>query len=171
MIAYRGGDVLFVVWGIIWAIGFTISQFAPRESQWAWLGLTSLGIVLTLVVLRGSAPVKSAGTDRLARRIGIMWGLLAVYVDLWLAPLWPFLNPNGIAFWRHFTAVISTAPMLAYVVMGLWLDNCMVWLGLGITALTVIGLLLLPGGFFLWMAAMGGGTLIATGLIIRRRWR
>lgn len=171
MLAYRGGDTLFVLWGIIWVVGFTVSQFIPPASLWAWGTLVPVGVLVTLLVSRQPVPVKSPDTRRLTRRIGLMWVLLFLYVDLWVALLWPFLQPSWPAFSRHFCAVATTVPMFAYVVMGLWLDNCMVWLGLGITALTVIGLVLVPAWFFLWMAVMGGGTLIATGLIIRRRWR
>jgi hypothetical protein len=126
MIAYHGGDLLFVLWGIIWVVGFTVSQFLPPASLWAWGTLVPVGVVVTLLVSRQPVPVKSLDTSRLTRRIWLMWGLLAVYVDLWIALLWPFLQPSGPAFSRHFCAVATTVPMFAYVVMGLWLDNCMV---------------------------------------------
>jgi hypothetical protein len=61
--------------------------------------------------------------------------------------------------------------MFAYVVTGLWLEHFMVWLGLVVTALTVIGLFLLPSYFYIWMAVVGGGTLAGTGLFIRNRWK
>jgi hypothetical protein len=68
-------------------------------------------------------------------------------------------------------AIGATVPMFAYVVMGLWLDHFMIWIGLAITGLTVLGLFLAPAWFWIWMAVMGGGSLVSTGFLIRNRWR
>jgi len=57
-------------------------------------------------------------------------------------------------------------------VMGLWFCSYfMVLLGLGVTAATLIGYYLLTPYYCLWMAAMGGGALLATGVYIRVCWR
>ena len=73
---------------------------------------------------------------------------------------------------RIMSAVIVTVPMFAYVVMGLWgCGQYMIWLGLGITALTVLGLYAFPSFFYLWMAAVGGGALFGVGIIARRQWK
>jgi len=54
--------------------------------------------------------------------------------------------------------------------MSLLLSFTSVWWGLAITALALIGYFLLPGIFYLWMAVLGGGGMIALGLYIRNRW-
>ncbi len=43
-------------------------------------------------------------------------------------------------------------------------------LGLVITALALIGYFFLPDIFYLWMAFLGGGGMIALGVYIRNRW-
>jgi hypothetical protein len=108
-------------------------------------------------------------------RIGIFWGALVGYFDLWIFLLWPFFGADrlrSLEYERAFTAVIATVPMFAYVVMGLWRrEDYIVWLGLGVTALTLIGLFFVPAWFFLWMAGLGGGALLLTGVLARRQWR
>ncbi len=67
---------------------------------------------------------------------------------------------------------ISTAGMFAYVVMGLWFNSrFMIILGLALTGVTLVGFYLLTPYYCLWMAIMGGGTLLGTGMYIRVRWR
>jgi hypothetical protein len=60
--------------------------------------------------------------------------------------------------------------MTGWVAMSLLLSFGSVWPGLIITALALIGYFLLPGIFYLWMAVLGGGGMIALGLYIRSRW-
>jgi hypothetical protein len=71
----------------------------------------------------------------------------------------------------HFGAIQATIPMFAYVVMGLWLDHFILWIGLAVTALTLVGLFFLQPYFWLWMAVTGGGMLLGTGLYIRYQWK
>lgn len=60
--------------------------------------------------------------------------------------------------------------MFAYVVMGLWTDRFLMWLGLFVTATALAGYFLVNPYFCLWMAVTGGGALMVTGLYIRHRW-
>jgi hypothetical protein len=60
--------------------------------------------------------------------------------------------------------------MVGWVAMGLLLSFTSVQMGLVITALALIGYFLLPGIFYLWMAILGGGGMIALGFYIRSRW-
>lgn len=65
-----------------------------------------------------------------------------------------------------------TAVMFLYVVMGLWFEAWfLLWLGLGVTVLTVFGYQMLGEHFNFWMAATGGGSLFACGLYIQRAWK
>lgn len=171
MVAYGGGDVLFIVWGVVWVLGSMGNQFLLEVCHWIWLGVVAAGVTVTLLVAKFKSPVRSP-TDR---RLGFFWLFMFLYVGLWLGLLFPFVKigsmEEGIRFSKHFGGIMFTAPMFAYVVTGLWLDDFMVWLGLGVTALTLIGLFLLQPYFWFWMAGAGGGTLIGTGLFIRKRWR
>jgi len=171
MVAYGGGDVLFIVWGVIWILGSMGDEFFLEKCGWIWLGLVGTGVAVTGLVAKFKSPVSSP-TDR---RLGFFWLFMFLYIGLWLWMLIPFVKirsmEEGIAFSKHFGGIMFTAPMFGWVVMGLWLDRFMVWLGLAVTGLVVIGLILLEPYFWYWMAAAGGGTLIGTGLFIRKRWR
>ena len=60
--------------------------------------------------------------------------------------------------------------MFAYVVGGLWLGRFFVWLGLGVTAVTLVSLFALPDYFWIVMAVIGGGAMLLSGLHMRRTW-
>jgi hypothetical protein len=189
LLACRGADALFVIWGVVWFLGYMGMEFGPRlilalarggevrgaTFAWTmnglWLTLIALGIAVSLVVWKRRSPTKTRG----GARVGWFWLLLYVYVDIWIFLLWPFIKVEGaeesVRFWRHVSAIGATVPMFAYVMMGLWLDHFMIWIGLAVTGLAVLGLFLVPNWFWIWMAVMGGGTLVGTGLLVRNRWR
>jgi len=188
LLACRGADALFVVWGLVWFLGYLGTEFAPRLLAltkggevrgetvfWTvnglWLALIALGTAVSAAVWKRRSPTKTDG----GARFGWFWLLLYVYVNFWIFLLWPFIKVEGpvesVRFWRHMGAIGATVPMFAYVVMGLWLDHFMIWIGLAITGLTVLGLFLVPAWFWIWMAVMGGGSLVSTGFLIRNRWR
>ena len=58
--------------------------------------------------------------------------------------------------------------MLVYSIVGLWVGPAFVAIGLGITALTLIGYFCIGEAFPLWMAFVNGGGLILGGLWMRR---
>lgn len=181
MAAYAGGDLCFIIWGVVWALGFLTVHFVPPMFGYrpvvgtiitsVWAVLVALGVGTTYWVSLRYQAARSASD----RRIGYMWLLFYGFIYVWAALISPFLSVSGHeqsqAFWRHIGALMATLPMFMYTVMGLWLDSLMVWIGVGITALTLVGLYLFPSVFYIWMAVLGGGGLIATGLLVRRRWR
>ncbi len=58
--------------------------------------------------------------------------------------------------------------MLLYIIAGLWFGTAFVAIGLGITALTLIGYFFVGNWFELWMAFVNGGGLMLGGLWMRR---
>ncbi len=185
MIAFGGGDVIFIIWGIIWFIGGLGTYFMPALTTnhpegnvlagiltgTLWTILVAVGIIVSYRSGRNSMPTRSPW----GRSIGLMWWILYMFVDLWLALLFPFVRVQGQQeshlFWTHMGAIAATVPMFAYVVFGLFFDRYMVWVGLGMTAMMVLGVYLLEPYFYIWVAVVGGGGLTATGLLIRNRWK
>lgn len=180
---YRGPDVLYVVWGTIWAIGFCCQHFIPifqiRGTSWdisipgsiVWTPLVLVGIIVSILVSRKREGVQ----DESVKGIGALWGVVFGYFYMWIFLMGPLfkheamMSPEGL---RHMTAVISTIPMCIYVIMGLM--GCgvyMIWLGLGVTILTAVGLWFLPDYFYLWMAVLGSGSLFLAGFLANREWR
>ena len=67
----------------------------------------------------------------------------------------------------------GTEPQLViigWMAMGLLLSFTYIWMGLVISALALFSYFLLPDFFYLLMAFLGGGGMIATGIYIRKRW-
>ncbi|MGD1089000.1 MAG: hypothetical protein ABR955_09805 [Verrucomicrobiota bacterium] len=151
---------ILMIWGVIWAIGFSATQFFPHSSGWFSFTLDTIGFIGTWVCIRKS---KSRFGRPGGGRIGLAWVILFGYMILWGV----LLQPGG----RASMAFYSTVCMCAYVMMGLWLSRFLLWLGLIVTVLTVAGFYLLPVWFPLWMAITGGGALFLSGLSICKSWK
>ena len=161
---------LLIMWGLIWSIAFVLTHFFLTWVWFIWMGLCGIGSVVTLWVgwrqLSLANPVKIPVTERIGLRIFSFWSMLFVYIFIWLSILRP---RHGI----QINAFICTAIMFAYVVSGIWSKSYyMLWLGLTVTCITLVGFYLIPWSYYcLWMAAMGGGAMAGTGFYIRFRWR
>lgn len=166
-ISYGTTGPIIAIWGVAWILGYLstftlILNHRGAWINWAWMIFLSTAGLLSWLLGRKS-PFKSP----IEKRIGIFWGLIFLFAYMWLALMWPF---------DHYQAgiFVATIPMFAYVVMGLWLEeNYLVWLGLAVSGLLVLGYFLLRGNpyMWLWMAVFGGGSLTGVGLYISKSWR
>jgi len=180
--SYRGSDWLFIIWGLVWLLGYVgtpflgplaIPCFGIRISVsllW-WVALLALGGMASGLAYRSTTPVRWASSGR---NVGWLWLVLWGYVYLWLFLLSPFVQVQGhggwMALWKHFGVLMGTVPMCGYLIMGLWLQvPLLLALGLAITALLLLGLLLPWLYFWFWCGIVAGGTLLVTGLILRSK--
>jgi hypothetical protein len=167
-IASAYANPLLILWGVLWIIAFTAAHFYLSYAFHILMAMGVAGGAGTAVIFQAfhtKASIQEASGPKLGWRIAVFWILLYVYVAIWLSLLTPF---NGL----QCNAVISTAAMFGYVVIGLWFDSrFMIVLGLVVTVATLAGFYLLTGYYCLWMALIGGGALLGTGLYIRLRWR
>jgi hypothetical protein len=165
-IASTHANPLLIMWGILWVVSFTAAQFYLAYAHYIFWSMGAIGGVGSFLICRISnteSCVRTSTSD--GRRLLLFWVLLFVYAFIWLSILAPF---SGL----QINAVFCTAAMFGYIVMGLWFGGYfMVWLGLAVTAMTLIGFYFLPHYYCLWMAFTGGGTIFCTGLYIRLRWR
>lgn len=159
---------LLIRWGTLWIIAYTSTHFYLSYAFHIFMAMAAVGGVGTAVIVwifRSKAPIQETSGPKLGRRIALLWICLCVYIPIWLIILAPF---SGI----QCNAFICTASMFAYIVMGLWFNNrFMIVLGLALTATTLVGFYVLRDFYCLWMAFIGGGALLGTGLYIRLRWR
>lgn len=164
-ISASGAYGFLIVWGIVWLLGFLGSQFLPQESAgYAWMGLDALGGIASAIIgIRLNRGVRSSASSINGKRIGWFWLLLTLYCG---AVLWVAGPVDG----KQLAMLIILFVMVGWLAMGLFLSFYTIWPGLIITALALIGYFLLPGIFYLWMALLGGGGMIALGLYIRSRW-
>lgn len=149
-------------WGAAWFLGYILSYFLPvHYLPWIWPSVTLPALLLSIVVaIRKAEPV----TSPMRRRINRVWLAIFAYGGL---VLWIAKPTTG----EQFSTLIVTSIMLAYVVVGLLMQSIAFWVGLFITAMSLIGYHFLQPYYSLWMAFLGGGTLMASGAYILRKWK
>jgi hypothetical protein len=171
-IARAGSAPIVIMWGIIWMVGYTCTQFLPDQAGWFWTVLDIGGIMGSFAFRKWSAhsPVKNPNSAR----IGISWLVLIGFGVIWLFLLrpWQGAKVSDVPDLGHrISAYWATVPMFAYVIMGLWLDRFFIWLGAIVTIATVAGYIYIGNYFYLWMAVVGGGSLVVGGAFIKKFWK
>ena len=172
---------LLILWGAIWFVAYLGTYVADllefkvycfrltsrisigiHTAGLCWMVLVPIGMVASWIIGVSRAPVKSPHD----KNLGFSWLILFIYAILWLTLLWPWND-------YQISAFLASLAMFAYVVMGLWADRLLFWLGLVVTLLIIVGFFLFHYQplFWLWMAILGGGALAGTGLYIRKAWR
>lgn len=148
---------ILLIWGLVWLIGFLISQFAPASWLiWTWLLLCGVGGSLSTVVgLRLSQQVQYRQTGP---KLGLIYPVFLGFCLLWLY----LVRPES---WQE-TAVLAISFLgFAVVLNGILLKvRLLIVAGLVGTALAV--------GIYLWFVAqfglivglVGGGGMIVAGL-------
>jgi hypothetical protein len=166
---------LLILWGVIWVIADVTTQFYPMAMEWLWLPLDLVGIAGSWWLV---SPVRRKVKRPGQWRISAAWGILFLYAYLWIFLLeqtsWPRTNAQWQALeptYRSLTAYAHTIPMFAYVIMGLWFGRFFIILGALVTVLIVLGLCFIPHYYYLWLAITGGGSLIISGIFIRKFWK
>lgn len=171
--AYRGSDWLFIIWGLVWLLGYAgtpLWRHGMYVGAW-WVTLLAAGGMASGLTYRRANPVRWASS---ARNVGWLWLVLWAFAYLWGALLVPFMhlptNREWMFFYRNVALIAGTVAMCGYVIMGLWLESrLLLVLGLVVTALLLAGLLLPFLWFWFWAGAVAGGTLIGTGIVLLRR--
>jgi len=170
-IAAAYASPLLILWGLVWVAAFIETHYFPLRASLIWMVLDGVGIIGTILIcrwrFRAGIPTKSSDSRRAGWSIFLFWTSLFAYITIWL---FLFAPVDG----RQSNAFICTAVMFAYVIMGLWWRQCRfaLWLGLAVTACTLIGFYLIPPAFYcLWMAATAGVPMLGTGLYLWLCWR
>lgn len=164
-IARSGASIFLIVTGIVWLVGFLATQFLSGEIvAYIWIGISLLGTALSIPLgMRLGPRVRGPKTDVSVKRASLFWLLLVFYGIAAIAVARP---TDG----KQITMLIILFIMIGQLSMGLLLSFSSTWWALPITALALVGYFLLPGIFYLWMAVLVGGGMIALGLYIRLRW-
>jgi hypothetical protein len=148
-----------ILWGVLVFAGNIATHVWPRHGGYIWITVNAIGVV-------GTFAVSAFGYPRTAERPLDMRALVAFLLFF--------------AFGHFFTTVLGHfSPrqlgtfwpiyfMLLYSIAGLWMGYAFIAIGLGITALTLIGYYFSGDWFALWMAVVNGGGLVLGGLWMRR---
>jgi hypothetical protein len=155
-----------LVWGIVWTVGFLISQFLPQWINWIWIVLVIIGVACSgiLGTMQGRRVRMTPGSQAafISSRLGMFYGVLYAFIILWLI-IFPLSAAQVSMLW-------ITALMFGYIVAGLWLRQTIsIVLGVGVTVMSVIGYYLLPHYFWLWSAIFAGLPLICLSIYYLRR--
>jgi len=164
-IADSGYSTMLIITGIVWLIGYLGTQFLTGPIVVAiWVSVSLLGGALaTILGIRRGKRLRNPATSITTRRIGLFWLLLALFCAALIAVAWPM---DG----KTLTIFIILFILLGQMAMGLIFSFRTVWWVLPISALALVGYFFVPAYFYLWMALLGGGTMIALGLYIQSRW-
>jgi hypothetical protein len=156
---YQKASPHLILWGFIWAVGYSATYFRPQANAAVWLFLVLLGITADFWIGRRTATEGShAHGWRFAASI-----LAAI---LFFVALFTIMPPRS---GLQVGAIIPIFFGLCYAIGGIWKSGArFVMLGLAVGVLTVAGYFWLTQYFLLWMAAVGGGALILGGLWLRR---
>jgi FtsH-binding integral membrane protein len=155
---YNLASLTIIMWGVLVAAGYLATYLWPRNGGIVWIAIYAAGIAGSFVISRfdhARDGVRTFDARMLAAfalfvAFGIFCSVLGHFTPRQLGTFWPI----------YF--------MLVYSIAGLWAGYAFVAIGLGITALTLIGYFFVGDAFDLWMAVVDGGGLILGGLWMRR---
>jgi hypothetical protein len=159
--AHRGHYHLWL-WGLVWIAMAMLAEYrGPAGVRlFPWLSLAGIAGSSVLGFLQGRQirmPVDK-------RFLGVL-AAVVLFAALWPLVLRAPVNDQVIF------AYLGLVAMLCYVIAGIWFDSYLLWLGLVVAALILVGLFCFAGIFWWWIAVFGGGPLIVTGFYIRYFWR
>jgi hypothetical protein len=131
----------------------------PREAGIIWMAVNAAGFL-------GSCAIGVFERRRMSIRNFDLRAVAAFVLFFAFGILWSVglghITPRQLGvFW-------PTYFMMIYIIVGLWVGSVFVAIGLGITALTLIGYFFVGTWFDLWMAVCNGGGLLPGGLWMRR---
>jgi hypothetical protein len=153
---YQSAAPHLILWGCVYAATYAFTFFLPHRSGMAWLVVVPLTVIGDLAI---------AWHDRNDRR---PWTVVAVPVAAFLALILAtiaIMRPHDP---RQMSAFVPLAVAWAYITIGSVLGLRMIVAGIALGALTAFGYFFLYPWFLLWMAVVGGGTLVLSGLWLRR---
>ena len=155
---YNLASLMMMMWGVLVSAGYIATYLSPRSGGISWAAIYLIGIVGSFVISRYDHA--RAGVRTFDLRILTAFVLFVAF-GIFCSWLGHFTPRQLGTFWPIYF-------MLVYTIAGLWAGYAFVAIGLGITALTLIGYFYIGDWFDLWMAFVNGGGLVLGGLWMRR---
>jgi hypothetical protein len=157
---YDLASQIMILWGVMVFLGNVVNWLVPPQGGPIWIAVNVLGVVGT--VLLSTLSHRKTRLRSFDLRVAAAFALYFAFGVFCSVVLGHFGPRQMGTFWPVYA-------MLFYVLAGLWFGRAFVAIGLGITALTMIGYFFVTGyAFILWMAVANGGGLILGGLWMRR---
>lgn len=156
--ANRTGAPYLLIWGVIWVVGYVLSGVLPgAQIGWMWLGLSLAGVAATVLLPRRHAASRAFRTQTVAITTAAIWAFIA-------ATYWVMQPTEGAQYLVYPALMVG----LVYTLMGSHRRSRIMWVGMAIFVLTVVGYAFLKPVLPFWLAAVGGGGLILGGLWMRQ---
>lgn len=156
---YNLASLMLIMWGALVFTGYLGSFLLPRYAGYLWAALNLAGVAGSFAI--SAFGYSSSGIRTFDVRMLIAFLLFFAFGFLCTSVLGDFTPRQMGAFWPIYF-------MLLYIIAGLWIGQAFVVIGLGISALALVGYFLIGDWFDLWMAFVDGGGLILGGLWMRR---
>jgi len=156
---YNLTSLILILWGAVIFTAYMLGMLMPRQAGIVWICANLLGVVGSLGI--SLFIHEKSGVRTIDWRVLVALTLVFAFGFFWAVGIARLPGRELNAFW-------ATYWMLIYSLVGLWLGFGFLIIGLGITALTLIGYFLAGPYFELWMAFVNGGGLILGGLWMRR---
>lgn len=151
------------VWSAVWFLGYGAEAVVPRSHPaWMWLGWWWMALTLT-----GAVVCTLIGRAQHAHRPGRSWRMAALFGIIWLFTLALFsvIHPkNDLQVGAYFPLLFSAV----YTAVGLWMGMRYILVGAFVALATLGAYFFLREYFLFWMALVGGGALLLTGLWMRK---
>ena len=158
---YERGAPHFLLWGLIWMVGYTLTDVMPTMAGPGWLVLDLAGITGSFFLGRAAAVNVPIASKNYGRR----FAALGITMFAFVSATYFIMKPNSAAQFGAFPALLMAA---IYTVVGIWRGVRWAVSGVVLGVCTVAGFALFKEHFMLWMAAAGGGALLLTGIWLRR---
>ncbi len=144
-----------ILWGVVWFLGYGASALLSEgQAGLAWPPLVLLGSFGNWLITRRQTPDHG----------GWRYGAIFLFIGLFVVSVFTIFAPVSP---RQSAAFFPLLVALAYLLIGLWGGLRILITGAVLGALTVLGFLALGPWFYAWMAVVGSGSLIMSGLWLR----
>ncbi len=167
-IGYREASSFLILWGLVWLVANALTDLAPLSGRLAWPIGTPLGTLLTGVLIflqvrrERRAGLRTPAQRALVRRRSLLLGIAILgFFPAMLTVLSPLTA-------RQASAFVSLFWAFAYMAAGAWLGMRIFVTGVVLAAAILVGYLFVQAHFLLWMAVVGGGSLLLAGFWLRR---
>jgi len=155
--SYRKASPHLILWGAVWVIGYAGTDLFPAYDNWIWGPLIVVGCAAGLWI--GQRTHRTGGPR------GWRMLVLAAIALLFVFSTYAIMHPTHGPQFAAFPALLTGA---VYMGVGLWFGFRYVAAGVLVIALTLTGFYFLHQHILLWMAFVGGGAMMLTGLWFRQ---
>lgn len=157
---YHRSSPHLILWGTIWIFGYGGCQFFPAYANWIWGPLIVIGVATGVLIGHRNRSVDRDCASRYAWRMAA----LAMLIVFFIFSTYTIMAPtHGVQFACYPALITGTA----YTAVGLWVGMRYVVTGILVMALTLFGYFYLQEYIALWLAFVGGGSMILAGLWFR----